>query len=130
VLAPCPDCNATRRSEGQSNVALPEAARQIRAEPSAEEATEPSLELAAWLVAAAAAAEAARLRERVRLLESRLELASKWRRVEYVQARRLALMRAVRRDERYSFVHSLPHLLLVVYDVVSVLLLAWLVTRH
>jgi len=65
--------------------------------------------------AAAAAAEAEGLRERVRILETWLEAAAERRKVEYVQAQRLAMMKAVERDERVSFVLSLPLVLLLLY---------------
>jgi hypothetical protein len=65
--------------------------------------------------AAAAVAEAERLRERIHELESWLEAATRQRRVEYVQAQRLAMMKAVERDQRVAFVLSLPLVLLVLY---------------
>jgi len=65
--------------------------------------------------AAAAVAEAERLRERIHELESWLEAATRHRRVEYVQAQRLAMMKAVERDQRVAFVLSLPLVLLVLY---------------
>jgi hypothetical protein len=83
----------------------------------AEQADEPVLAdlLAARAQAAAATAEAERLRERVHVLESWLEAAAKRRKVEYVQAQRLAMMKAVDRDERFTFVLSLPLFLVVLY---------------
>ena len=65
--------------------------------------------------AAAAAAEAERLRQRVRELESWLQAATRQRSVEYLQAQRLAMMKAVERDQRFAFVLSLPVILLVLY---------------
>jgi hypothetical protein len=90
-----------------------------------------SAELAASLAsAAAAAAEAAELRERVQMLESWLGAAAEWKKVEYVQARRLALMKAVERDARYSILWALPMLLLVVYSAGLVALVWWLLLGH
>jgi hypothetical protein len=71
--------------------------------------------LAARAQAVAATAEAERLRERVRVLESWVEAAARGRRLEYVQAQRLAMMKAVERDERFTFVLSLPLVLLALY---------------
>jgi hypothetical protein len=65
---------------------------------------------------AAATAEVERLRERVRILESWLAAAAQGRNVEYMQAQRLALKRALDRDERYTFVLSLPLVLLLCYS--------------
>jgi hypothetical protein len=70
---------------------------------------------AARAEAAAAVAETEELRERVRILESWLEAAAQRRHVDYVQAQRLAMMKAVERDERFAFVLSLPLVLLVLY---------------
>jgi hypothetical protein len=83
----------------------------------AEPADEPVVAdlLAARAQAAAAIAETERLRERVHVLESWLEAAAERRKVEYVQAQRLAMMKAVERDERFRFVLSLPLFLIVLY---------------
>ncbi|HEX7312049.1 MAG TPA: hypothetical protein VF232_12820 [Gaiellaceae bacterium] len=81
--------------------------------------------LAARAQAAAATAEAERLRERVRVLESWLEAAAQRRKVEYVQAQRLAMMKAVERDQRVTFVLSLPLVLLVLYCA-TLIALVWL----
>ena len=75
--------------------------------------------------AESATAEVERLRERVRVLESWLEAASRQRSVEYVQSQRLALMRAVERDRRFLFVLSLPVVLLVLYCA-GLAVLVWL----
>jgi hypothetical protein len=75
--------------------------------------------------AAATTAEAERLRERVRVLESWLEAAAQRRKVEYVQAQRLAMMKAVERDQRVTFVLSLPLVLLVLYCAMLIALV-WL----
>jgi hypothetical protein len=71
---------------------------------------------AARAESAAATAEVERLRERVRILESWLAAAAQRRSVEYMQAQRLALKRALDRDERYTFVLSLPLVLLLCYS--------------
>ena len=84
--------------------------------------------LAARAEVAAAAAEAERLRERVRILESWLEAAAQRRKVEYVQAQRLAMMKALERDERFTFVLSLPLVLLFVYCAVLIGLV-WLLAE-
>jgi hypothetical protein len=84
------------------------------------------------LLAAAAEREAkateeiARLRERVRVLESWLEPAAEARSVEHIQKQRLALMQALQRDRRYAFVASLPFVLALLY-VVVVGFVVWLV---
>lgn len=75
--------------------------------------------------AAAAVAEVERLRERVGVLESWLQVAAERRKVEYVQAQRLAMMKAVERDERFTFVLSLPLVLLALYCV-ALIALVWL----
>jgi len=84
--------------------------------------------LAARVQVAAAAAEVERLRERVRVLESWLEAAAQRRKVEYVQAQRLAMMKAVERDQRFGFVLSLPLLLLVLYCA-TLIGLVWLLAE-
>jgi hypothetical protein len=81
--------------------------------------------LAARAQVAAARAEAERLRERVRVLESWVAAAAQGRKVEYVQAQRLAMMKAVERDERFTFVLSLPLALLVLYCG-ALVVLVWL----
>jgi hypothetical protein len=84
--------------------------------------------LAVRAQAVAAAAEAEQLRERVRVLESWLEAAAERRRVEYIQAQRLAMMKAVERDQRVTFVLSLPFVLLVLYCA-ALVALAWLLAE-
>jgi hypothetical protein len=84
--------------------------------------------LAARAELAAAVAEVERLRERVRVLESWLEAAAQRRKVEYVQAQRLAMMKAVERDQRFGFVLSLPLLLLVLYCA-TLIVLVWLLAE-
>jgi hypothetical protein len=84
--------------------------------------------LAARAEAAAATAEVERLRERVRVLESWLEAAAQRRKVEYVQAQRLAMMKAVERDQRFTFVLSLPLVLLIVYCA-ALIGLVWLLAE-
>ena len=66
---------------------------------------------------ALATAEAERLRERVATLETWLEVAARRRRVEYIQAQRLAMLRALERDDRFRFVLSLPIALTALYAV-------------
>jgi hypothetical protein len=131
VLTRAPEGTPAARLEERAELAVLEAGEQDPLEEVDEAEFEFSVELAASLAAAAAAAaEVAKLRERVRELESWLEIAAEWRRVEYTQARRLALMRATQRDARYSFVLSLPLLLLVLYGAGLVLLVSWLLTGH
>jgi hypothetical protein len=84
--------------------------------------------LAVRAQAAAATAEAERLRERVRVLESWLEAAAQRRKVEYVQAQRLAMMKAVERDQRVTFVLSLPLVLLALYCAMLIALV-WLLAK-
>jgi hypothetical protein len=75
--------------------------------------------------ALAAEAEIERLRERIVVLESWLAAAARRRSVEYVQAQRLAMMKAVERDQRFGFVLSLPLVLLLLYCA-ALAGLAWL----
>jgi hypothetical protein len=84
--------------------------------------------LAARAEMAAAVAEVERLRERVRILESWLEAAAQRRKVEYVQAQRLAMMKAVERDQRFTFVLSLPLVLLILYCA-ALIGLVWLLAE-
>jgi len=84
--------------------------------------------LAARAQAAAATAEVEQLRERVRILESWLEAAAQGRQVEYIQAQRLAMMKAVERDQRVTFVLSLPLVLLGVYCG-TLIALIWLLAK-
>jgi hypothetical protein len=84
--------------------------------------------LTARAEAAAATAEVERLRERVHVLESWLEAAAQRRKVEYVQAQRLAMMKAVERDQRFTFVLSLPLVLLVLYCA-ALIGLVWLLAE-
>jgi hypothetical protein len=84
--------------------------------------------LALHAQAATATAEAERLRERVRVLESWLEAAAQRRNVEYVQAQRLAMMKAVERDQRVTFVLSLPLVLLALYFA-TLIALVWLLAK-
>lgn len=76
---------------------------------------------------ARARAEVERLRERVATLESWLDVAARRRRVEYVQAQRLALLRALERDDRFRFVLTLPTALTLLYAVVLAVLVLLLV---
>lgn len=65
-----------------------------------------------------------RLRSRIAALESWVDAAAAGRRVEYIQAQRLLLMKAAERDQRWSFVFFLPLALGAVYGV-GVVILAW-----
>jgi hypothetical protein len=71
------------------------------------------------------AEEIERLRERVRTLETWLEAAARRRKVEYMQAQRLAMLKALEHDQRRRFVLSLPVALLLAYCA-ALIALAWL----
>jgi hypothetical protein len=62
-------------------------------------------------------AELERLRGRVATLETWLEVAARRRRVEYMQAQRLAMLKALERDDRFRFVLTLPVALTFLYAV-------------
>jgi hypothetical protein len=64
---------------------------------------------------ALAAAEVEHLRERVATLETWLDVAARRRRVEYVQAQRLAMLKALERDDRFRFVLTLPLAVTLLY---------------
>ena len=64
---------------------------------------------------AEAEAEIQRLQQQVEALESWLAAGAEARAVEYIQAQRFALMKALERESRHSFVLSLPLLLVLVY---------------
>jgi hypothetical protein len=63
----------------------------------------------------AALAEIERLRARVAALESWLEAGAAERRMEHLQAQRLLLLQAARRDRRWGFVLSVPMVLAGLY---------------
>jgi hypothetical protein len=63
----------------------------------------------------AALAEIERLRARVAAVESWLEAGAAERRMEHLQAQRLLLLHAARRDRRWGFVLSVPTALAVLY---------------
>jgi hypothetical protein len=60
-------------------------------------------------------AELARLRARIAALESWLAAGAADRRIEHLQAQRLLLMQAARRDRRWRFILSLPFALSAIY---------------
>jgi len=60
-------------------------------------------------------AEVDRLRARIAALESWLAAGAADRRIEHLQAQRLLLMQAVRRDRRWRFIRSLPFALSAIY---------------
>jgi hypothetical protein len=64
---------------------------------------------------AVATAEVEHLRERVATLETWLDVAARRRRVEYVQAQRLAMLKALERDDRFRFVLTLPVAVTLLY---------------
>jgi len=64
---------------------------------------------------ALATAEIEHLRERVATLETWLDVAARRRRVEYVQAQRLAMLKALERDDRFRFVLTLPVAVTLLY---------------
>ena len=75
--------------------------------------------------------EIERLRARLTALESWLEAGAAERRVEHLQAQRLLLLQAARRDRRWGFVLSVPTVLAGLYlsgvvVLVTALLLGWL----
>ena len=75
----------------------------------------PELGASAEQRAAKAEAEIRRLQEQVDALQSWLAAGAETRTVEYIQAQRFALMKALERESRRSFVLSLPLLLVLVY---------------
>ena len=75
-------------------------------------------------------AEVDRLRARIAALESWLAAGAADRRIEHLQAQRLLLMQAVRRDRRWRFILSLPFALSAIYVAgVAILVCALLLGR-
>jgi hypothetical protein len=66
----------------------------------------------------------------VATLETWLDVAARRRRVEYVQAQRLAMLRALERDDRLRFVLTLPTALTLLYAVGIAVLVFLLVRGH
>jgi hypothetical protein len=78
----------------------------------------------------AALAEIERLRARVSAVESWLAAGAAERRMEHLQAQRLLLLQAARRDRRWGFVLSVPVVLAVLYLFGVVVLVTALLLGH